>query len=297
MTLPPLYKYLDVRGAKLTLGNKTFKQSKPSDFNDAEDMTAVKVFAEDAETVLAKLATGTTDAILKHLAEPPTCTDAAQRETIAILQGVYRDNPKATEVMKEGMKKDAVSIAAVQSVLANSKEFLEEINASLQDYRVFCVTTQKNSERMWVRYAQNHEGIVLRVEPCLEKDSKFKLFRTIEYRDVRPALYNDALEFAESSMFGDQVAKTLRMIDKIIYVKTLEWEYESEYRLPIALRPGEDRNTLAYHPEEITELYLGLGMTDENKKEIICVAKSVNPKIRIYQTGRRASQALIFEML
>jgi hypothetical protein len=39
MALPPLYKYLDVQGAKLTLGNRTFKHAKPSDFNDTEDLT------------------------------------------------------------------------------------------------------------------------------------------------------------------------------------------------------------------------------------------------------------------
>lgn len=38
MALPPLYKYLDVKGAKLTLGNDTFRHAKPSDFNDVEDM-------------------------------------------------------------------------------------------------------------------------------------------------------------------------------------------------------------------------------------------------------------------
>jgi hypothetical protein len=38
MALPPLYKYLDIRGAKLTLDNKTFKHSKPVDFNDVEDL-------------------------------------------------------------------------------------------------------------------------------------------------------------------------------------------------------------------------------------------------------------------
>jgi hypothetical protein len=36
MALPPLYKYLDVQGAKLTLGNNTFRHAKPSTFNDVE---------------------------------------------------------------------------------------------------------------------------------------------------------------------------------------------------------------------------------------------------------------------
>jgi hypothetical protein len=39
MAQPPLYKYLDVQGAKLTLENKCFRHSKPSYFNDTEDFT------------------------------------------------------------------------------------------------------------------------------------------------------------------------------------------------------------------------------------------------------------------
>jgi hypothetical protein len=45
-TLPPLYKYLDFKGALLTLANKTFKHAKPSDFNDTEDLTLQSLFPE-----------------------------------------------------------------------------------------------------------------------------------------------------------------------------------------------------------------------------------------------------------
>jgi hypothetical protein len=44
MPLPPLYKYLDFQGAQLTLGNRTFKHAKPSDFNDTEDLTIQSTF-------------------------------------------------------------------------------------------------------------------------------------------------------------------------------------------------------------------------------------------------------------
>ena len=53
MTQPPLYKYLDVRGAKLTLGNKTFRHAKPSDFNDLKKlarMIRTRVESKDADS-------------------------------------------------------------------------------------------------------------------------------------------------------------------------------------------------------------------------------------------------------
>jgi hypothetical protein len=78
----------------------------------------------------------------------------------------------------------------------------------------------------------------------------------------------------------------------------LKWKHEGEYRLVIPLRPGEKEwNTMRYHPEEITELYLGLSMMKENRDEITGSAKAVNPDIAIFQSFRGANQTLRFEKL
>ena len=297
MALPPLYKYLDVQGAKLTLGNRTFKHAKPSDFNDTEDLTIQSIFPENVEAALAKLANGFTDVIVKNVNEPPTCAPEL-RDKVALLQRVYRENPQAADLVRGQIKKDATSkMFDVEHVRARSQTFIEEMNEFMQGYRVLCVTTHKDSERMWTEYAQNHEGIALRIEPCVQKDSKFQLFRRVEYRVSRPPLYDDTLDFLTGSLFGDQEGRRRAIVEKIVYAKTLEWEHETEYRLAIPLLQGEDWVALPYHPEEITELYLGLAMTKQNKDEIIGKAKAVNPKIAIFQTFRDANQTLTFQKL
>jgi hypothetical protein len=297
MTLPPLYKYLDVQGAKLTLGNRTFKHAKPSDFKDTEDLTIQSIFPEDVEAALTKLATSFTDVIIKNLNEPPTCGPQL-KDKVALIQRVYRENPKAADAVREGIKKDPTSKTFdVEHMRAMSQAFIQEINEFMQGYRVLCVSTQKDSERMWTGYAQNHEGIALRIQANVEKDSKFQCFQRVEYRVSRPSLYDDTLDFLAGSLFGDQESRRRAMLEKIVYAKTLEWEHESEYRLAIPLRQGENWNTLAYHPEEITELYLGLAITKENKKEVIGKAKAVNPNIAIFQTSRDAAQTLTFQKL
>src|SRR5208337_1094192 len=105
MPLPPLYKYLDVQGALLTLGNNTFKHAKPSDFNDTEDLTIQNIFPEEVEVALAKLSTGFTDVILKNLNEPSTCSPQL-RDKVAMIQRVYRENPTAADVAKDQIKSD-----------------------------------------------------------------------------------------------------------------------------------------------------------------------------------------------
>jgi hypothetical protein len=74
MALPQLYKYLDVDGAKKTLGNKTFRHAKPSSFKDLEDMTLQSLFPEEIEAALATLRDNYVDVILENINEPPTCS-------------------------------------------------------------------------------------------------------------------------------------------------------------------------------------------------------------------------------
>ena len=101
MALPPLYKYLDVQGAKLTLGNRTFKHAKPSDFNDTEDLTVQSIFPDDTEAALKKLAVGFTGVILQHLNDPPTCS--SHQGEVALIQHAFRTNPGAADVIEAEM--------------------------------------------------------------------------------------------------------------------------------------------------------------------------------------------------
>lgn len=153
-------------------------------------------------------------------------------------------------LIKEQFKSDPINLFDVEQVRARCEAFVKETNDFMQNYRVLCTTTDKLSEHMWKTYAENHKGIVLRVEPCIAKNSKFELFRPVAYRGSRPSLFHNALDFFHDSLFGDREATTRAILDTIIYSKTLEWQYENEYRLAIRLADGEDYDALPYHPEE-----------------------------------------------
>jgi hypothetical protein len=210
------------------------------------------------------------------------------RAQVAVIQKVFRDNPNAAAIGKAEMLKNPNAAALnVESLRALGKSTIAWINTFMQGYRVLCVTKHKDSEKMWSGYAESHKGIALRIEPNVAKDSKFQRFQPVTYRAKRPALYDDALSFLTSSLFADQEASKREMIDKIVYSKTLEWAYESEYRLAIPLRQGEEPwDTLKFHPEEITELYLGLAMDEADKADILAKAKSLNPSIAVFQAKR-----------
>lgn len=297
MTLPPLYKYLDVAGAKLTLGNRTFKHAKPSDFNDTEDLTTQSVFVEDIEEALKKLTCGFTDVILRNLNEEATCS-TPMKEKIAIIQQIFRVNPRAADLVRAELMSAGKQIYDVEYFRKLAQEHIAEINEFMQGYRVLCVTSHKDSERMWNEYADKHKGVSLRIEPNLAKDSKFQLFRPVTYREKRPPLYEDTLEFSAGSLFGDHEARIKKIVERIIYTKTLDWQHEGEYRLAIPIRENEKPwDTLPYHPEEITELYLGFEMEKPNIESIVDMARTVNRDIAIFRVKRDGSGMLFFEQL
>ncbi|AEH81159.1 hypothetical protein SM11_pC0086 (plasmid) [Sinorhizobium meliloti SM11] len=67
MSLPPLYKFLERNGARLTLSNKTFRHAKPFSFNDLEDLTIQSIFPEEIEEALEKLAQGFLEVLVRNL--------------------------------------------------------------------------------------------------------------------------------------------------------------------------------------------------------------------------------------
>src|SRR5438874_394516 len=105
MTLPPLYKYLDIDGAKKTLGNQCFRFSKPSGYKDLEDMTAQGLFPDELETALAMLSDGFVDVIVENPDAAATCSERL-RPTVAELQKIFRTNPGAAQAVKDGLKRD-----------------------------------------------------------------------------------------------------------------------------------------------------------------------------------------------
>jgi hypothetical protein len=295
MGLPPVYKYLDVRGAKLTLGTRTFRHAKPSDFNDIEDMTVQSIFPDETEIALKKLSEGFIDVILAHLNDPPTC-GSPMCDKLALIQEAFRSNPKAADKVKVLLATEGGgSLYDVEHMRARAEEFIKWINEFMQRWRVLCVSTRKDSEPMWSQYADGHKGIVLRIEPNIAKDSKFQRFQPVIYRDKRPALYDDTMEFIAGGLFGDLEARTRAIMDKIIYSKTLKWQHESEYRLAIFLEQDEEPwETLSYHPEEITEMYLGLAMDPKDRNDIVAKARAVNPGVAIFRAMRSARGPLAF---
>jgi len=294
MPLPPLYKFLDVRGAKLTLRNGTFKHSNPRDFNDVDDLTVNSVFPVTVEEATDRFQALFIDVLLENLDREPKCP-SPMREQLKLIQRAMKHDPSLVDRFKEEFEADNEPPFDVEHLKFNAIQTLGKINEFLCLARVFCVSTLVSSSAMWEEYAESHKGIALRIVPNVERDSKFRLFRPVEYRGQRPSLFSSVREFI-GGLFEDSMEYHRSRLDTIIYTKTLEWQHESEYRLVIHLRPDEPLwNTDGYHPDEITELYLGAAMQMKDMAEIVTLARLRNPKIAIFRSNRTDGGEVVFE--
>jgi len=125
----------------------------PSDFNDLEDLTIQSVFPEEIEAALRRLARSFTDVVLRNLDTAPVC-DEPDRTKMMMIQQAFRNNPEAVELARQhDRQQDADN---VEQFRAQAENLLAQLNASLQTWRVLCVTADIASERIWSDYAQNH---------------------------------------------------------------------------------------------------------------------------------------------
>jgi hypothetical protein len=277
---PPLYKFLDRNGARLTLRNGTFRHAKPSSFNDLEDLTIRAIFSEETEAALEILTKAFPDVIVRNLEAVPM-GDQKTRDMIKTIQHAIKANPEVLDVIRSELLEEP--IYDVEAMRLKSEGFVAEVNDFMQGYRILCVTPALDSARMWEEYAETGQGVALRIEGNQEKDSKFQLFRPVTYADRRPALYEETEKFIEDGLFGDREKVLATIVERIIHTKTREWEHEQEYRLSVALRVGEHPwETLAYYPEEVTELHIGPNMNDAVKQEIIQLGRDRNPNIKVF---------------
>ena len=140
------------------------------------------------------------DCLAKHVDDNPTSANPQIRTKVRQLQAIFKANPDAANIMNEAMKKTGTPpILDREQMKKRNRDFVAEINLLMQNWRVLCVSTLNNSEEMWVRYADGHQGIVLRIVPNLEKDRKFQRFAPVVYRESGPRFMKAQLAFKRTA--------------------------------------------------------------------------------------------------
>ena len=119
------------------------------------------------------------------------------------------------------------------TIKKNHFEILKKFKAGFNRYGIFCTTLRHDSLLMWAHYAQSHQGAVLQFAPDFKRDSVLCASKPVLYAKERPLPYSSRSDLLRHCITMSPEESTKRMLDKLIFTKSLEWEYEQEFRLVI----------------------------------------------------------------
>ncbi len=286
-TCPPkIYKYTPLLGLKATLEHKTFKLSRPSDFNDPIDMYLQETIGQGTEEFLESLKREFHGYLVSGIKARPSRNSAYG----GILNLMHQAIDKAPDDQKENLKKELFNTPIeemydLDRIKRTASCIINAVNTAFSLDGVFCSTRDNNSLLMWAHYADHHRGAIIEYAPSIEKDSVFLASRRVKYSTSRPMPYKDAA--AMVSGLEQSSEETVRdIVDRLVYTKSKDWEYEQEYRLyiPSMISPNQKFTTLKFHPEELTAIYLGCRMGDRDISQINEMAKTINPLVKLYKS-------------
>lgn len=219
------------------------------------------------------------------------------------------NNLKIDPQLKENLtifiqKLQATPIKEIQQLVENNVEFIDNLYKASKELafkylktmpKIACFSEDIESILMWSHYADSHKGFALeynlknyvgKCDICGKNCDKshYEMFYPVRYANERFDVTPLLTYIANYEIFSYQFDRPIIPIDdqfivqKALLNKSTDWSYEKEWRLMSLGHNNEPRQSISLKP---TAIYLGVEISDINKKILITLAKEKN--IKIYQ--------------
>jgi len=277
------YKYTTYQAAKAIITNCTVKLSIPQAFNDPFDILLEEALGADIEDFLPNLMAEFFDVVSSEL-DYSMLHPGKMRDQIILINTQHRKLSAGAlaERRKAFLQQPPEKIWRDFSFLRESnKQIVAAICGMLSTYGIFCSSINKDSLLMWSHYADHHRGVVLELQPDIDNDSALLLSRPVRYSNERPLLHRTPRDLVERSLLMSSKDKGKAILEPLIYTKSKEWEYEGEYRLacPRFIPKGASEGFLSLYPRELSRIYFGCRMPDEQRQELKTLARNLNSDV------------------
>jgi len=145
------------------------------------------------------------------------------------------------------------------------------IKNAINDIGVLCLTKKPDNLLMWAHYSQRHTGI------CLQFNHKEG---SVIYDNTSKVIYSTEYPKLNFAVDPEDTWK------KILFTKSIQWEYEAEWRF-IDLR-GYGEETIP--PDLIKGIIFGMRIPEENKIKIIRWYKDKAYRPGFYQAVKKEKE-------
>jgi len=296
-----LYKYLNYDGAKKTLANCAIKLSSPLAFNDPFDMqlmealgSQISEFAEALGPAFFNFMSGDIDYSQVRRSQLGAKVILLHRAWKTLLQEELDARRKAI------CSTPVDEIFDFKALQQNNQRLVDMLRNNFRNSGVFCTSKNNYSLLMWSHYADHHRGAVFEFIPDEPRDSALLISKPVKYTRDRPLIYRTPEDLIRNAIMMPLLESVQQMTGRLIYTKSLDWQYEEEYRLviPRFIPTGQTNEMLCFYPEELTAVYFGCRISAQQRNELKSLARKLNPNTRLYQASMaRREYALQWESL
>jgi hypothetical protein len=280
------YKYLSPSAIKAVLRTKSLRWSSPQIFNDPFDVPRKLTFDCTARELQEALA-----GELARLIETHAATPSEAPPNLAYLLAVANGKSEEQRArVVHDLRTEALK--AIPEPAVGFQGFRDHWDQRIPTMRVLCLSESPHSAVMWAHYAESHRGAVLEMKCADAVDSPLLAARSVRYQNDPPRLppKNDWVQ----SLIGHKPIDLGEFFTDYQYIKSLQWQYETEWRVISYAREGETGlyGDYSFSREELSRVILGSECTPTDEREIGDLVAAQYPdatvvKARINQDLRR----------
>jgi hypothetical protein len=179
-------------------------------------------------------------------------------------------------------------------------KFNQLICQQLEKTRVLCVSEHNDNVVMWSHYADEHRGVVMRLQCIDELENNLLIARKMQYQNKYPTIakLDDFIKLSTGEININYYEKNIM---EIAYIKYESWAYEDEWRVVTIEDPKENKNLYndyKEYPQVFGAMYFGCRISKSDKDEIIDMLSGDLVHVEIFQAKKKAQEfGLQFERI
>ena len=259
------FKYMTASTAKVVLANRTLRWSTASLLNDPFDMQFDMSIDVDREKLKES-------ALEKMWGLYSSDRPIPAKNLAGALMEMLRKIPKRFSRAEFDSEFGPVIVEGYDRMLAQLPKTHAQAEPYFSRIKILSLTATPNNNLMWTHYADGHSGVVMRFRSIPEIDSPFGMARPMNYVTEVPSLFSEDDLVNISAGISNIDASAI--MDKVIYTKSADYEYEQEWRISSGSgrdveAPFED---LRFGRDELDGIIFGLKTSDADKDEIRALA-------------------------
>lgn len=283
-TIPPpfLYKYMDIKGAILTLQSRKFLWSSPIRFNDPFDaqwdplwFTGEPDFVSVAWEHRERDLLGPID--WKSLRISPKRLKLLRDERMTLAGFPDHERQQAVDLMRRDFS---------QRLAQGFGGLKSQMHHLIRTYRVLSLSEQRTNVLMWSHYSDKHRGVVFKVDTSRLLSYRTALFEKVQYTDELPRLCSNeqAIELLNRDV---QLPLPANPAVVMIGTKARHWCYENEWRSVLINNKTnkDDFDCMPFGDGCIVEIALGCKSNADDEASVRRVAGAACPGAPVKKAG------------